>query len=246
MRVVVTGAAGLIGQEIIRELADTHELTMVDRRPVTGPRSFIIDLAQCDRHHGDVSSNPSEWQAVFAGADVVVHLAEESNPNASSQQVFHNNMHATWNVIHAAAEHNVKRVVYASSNWAVKLLEEQLAPDCYTEGGLKITSEAHQYPKQFYGMGKAFGELAGKCYVDNMLLEAFLAVRIGWFEPSCPKDALYQHLKITTRDLRSFFRRCVEAPFTGSHIVYAVSAQKSAPYDSSYTHRLLGWKPSAE
>ena len=251
MRVVVTGAAGKIGREIADELADSHELTLIDCEPLPGKSSLMMDLSEyplrADSQLSSYSSLAEErkWRKAFDGVEVVIHLAEDPEPRTAHQRVLKNNVQATWNVLHAAVHHRVRRVIYASSGWAVKLLEEQLAPACYTESGRKITSEIPPCPKNPYGIGKAFGELTGKCYSDTGQLESFLAVRLGWFDPNCPKDELYNHLKITAKDLRSLFRRCVEVPFTGFHVIYGVSAQKTAPYDLFHTRRLLSWEPSS-
>jgi len=250
MRIVITGAAGKIGREIIEDLSGLHELTLIDCKPVPGRRTVTVDLSQCHKFNGlhGLSFNRAvtrrAWKKAMGGAEIVVHLAEDSDEHALHRRVFENNMHATWNVFQAAVAQKVRRVIYASSNWAVKLLEERLAPGCYSESGLKITSDTQPCPNNPYGLGKAFGELAGKFYIDTGQLESFLAVRIGWFDPSQPRDERYSHLRITTQDLRSLFRRCVEASFTGFHVIYGVSGQQTGPYDLSYTRQLLGWEPT--
>lgn len=250
MRIVVTGAAGKIGREIIEDLSDSHELILVDRKSIPGHRSTTLDLSRCHKYTGSHthsfigSLKARAWKKAMNGAEVIVHLAEDPDQNAPYRQIFQNNIQATWNVFHAATTHKVRRVVYASSNWTVKLLEEQLAPGCYSGSGPKITSDAYPCPKNPYGLGKAFGELAGKCYTDTGQLDSFLAVRIGWFDPGKSRDQLSTPLQITAHDLRSLFRRCVEASFTGFHVIYGVSGQKNGPYDLSYTRRLLNWQPS--
>jgi len=86
--------------------------------------------------------------------------------------------------------------------------------------------------------------LLAKCYTDTGQLDSFLAVRMGCFDPGQPRDQLSSPLQITAHDLRSLFRRCVEASFTGFHVIYGVSGQQTGTYDLSYTRRLLGWEPS--
>ena len=46
MRVVITGAAGRIGSQLIDELSASHELLVMDRRPIVGRKSIIADLSQ--------------------------------------------------------------------------------------------------------------------------------------------------------------------------------------------------------
>jgi NAD+ dependent glucose-6-phosphate dehydrogenase len=241
MRVVITGAAGKIGSELIAELLDRHDLCLIDLRSVNGRPSIICDLSRIP----DGQRSPAEaklWPEAFEGADVVVHLAAEIDPEAPWQSVLPNNVQATWNVIQTAARYAVPRIVFASSNWTVKALERRLAPRCYLPDGPKITSDTPPCPLTAYGLSKALGELSGRVFVDEGRLSSFVAVRIGNHYPPF-STAESQGLWIGVGDIRSLLRRCVEAEFTGFHIVYGVSAQRTAPYDLSHTRRLLSWDP---
>jgi nucleoside-diphosphate-sugar epimerase len=46
MRVIIPGAAGEIGTQLIEELSGKHELCLIDQRPVVGHISIIADLAK--------------------------------------------------------------------------------------------------------------------------------------------------------------------------------------------------------
>jgi uronate dehydrogenase len=246
MRVVVTGAAGNIGRAMIDHLAAAHEVFLIDSKRVPGRASRVADLARSRNQITSVKTGlfgACHWQELFAAADVVIHLAEDPRSTASWQCILHNNIQTTWNVLEAAVQHRVRRVVYASSGWAVKALELQLMPACYLPDGPKIDSAAPPRPKRPYGVGKACAELMGRMLVDDGKLESFLAVRLGWYEPDPPHDETYRKLRIGREDLRRLMRRAVEAPFTGFHVAYGVSAQATAPYDLSYTRRLLDWEP---
>jgi NAD+ dependent glucose-6-phosphate dehydrogenase len=246
MRVVITGAAGKIGREIVDELSNSHELRLIDCTPVPGRMSVIANLAKYHNHTkaGLIKTwlfGTRRWLDAFAGAEIVIHLAEDPSSEASWQRVVHNNIQATWNVFETAVQHRVSRVIYPSSSWAVKALE--LAPACYLPSGPKIGSEAQLRPKNPYAISKACAEVTGRMLVDEGKLDSFVAVRLGWYHPDPPEDEAYRQLGIGAQDLRGLFRRCVEADFTGFHIVYGVSAQPIAPYDLSYTRRLLSWEP---
>lgn len=242
MRVILTGAAGAIGTQMMEELAAAHDLVLVDRVPVAGHRSIIADLAR-NRQGGYWRLWPgARWQDSFAGAEIVLHLAGEARVQAPQRRLFHDNIDATWNILEAAARHRVRRVIFASSNWAVKALERELAPACHTPDGPKIGSNAPPRPVNAYGVTKAFGETAGRTFVDEGKLGSFVAVRIGSFLPTPPADE-NNHRWIGLSDMRSLLRRCVEAEFEGFHVVYGVSAQPDAPYDLSHTRRLLSWEP---
>jgi nucleoside-diphosphate-sugar epimerase len=245
MRVVITGAAGRIGNQLVDELSGSHELLVIDRRPIIGRKSIIADLSQRPTTRGRRiwRSRSSRWSDAFKGANAVVHLAATIEPSAPWEKVCPNNIQATWNVLEAAAMHRVPRVIFASSNWAVKGVETQLAPSCYDPGGPKIDSETPPVSLTTYGLSKAFGEVAGRMFVDEGKLESFIAVRIGSYNPTPATDKIVRARWIGVEDIRSLFRRCVEAELTGFHVVYAVSGQKTAPYDLTHTRQALSWSP---
>jgi len=246
MRVVITGAAGQIGRQLIEELSDSHDLCLIDRFPVSDHRTILADLAQVrpwNRWRPFAGFLPPRWTASFENADVVLHLANEIHHTDQRKRLLFKNIQATWNVLEAAVRYQVPRVVYASSNWVVKALELELAPACYEPDGPKISSEVPPRPFTPYGISKAFGETAGRTMVDEGKLASFVAVRIGSPDraPVEKGDARFRWLGV--HDLRSLFRCCVEAEFKGFHMVYGVSAQPESPYDLSHTCSLLPWSP---
>lgn len=247
MRVVITGAAGRIGSEMVDELAQAHELRLIDRVPMAGHDSIVADLAEArDRNllkRWSKSSTP-RWMRAFEAVDAVLHLAANPSPQASWQNVLRNNIGATWNVCEAATKYNVPRVVFASSNYAVKASELALASACYTPSGPKIGSDCEPCPLTPYGISKAAGEVIGQTFVGERKLQSFVAVRIGSFNQMPPKDPTWRNLWISPGDIRSLLQRCIEAQFSGFHVVYGVSAQPTSPYDLSKTCNLLSWRPS--
>jgi NAD+ dependent glucose-6-phosphate dehydrogenase len=246
MRVVITGAAGQIGKEMVEELSDTHEICPIDRVPIPDRPSIIADLSQPKHAKGWrtlLKRARPRWVESFKGADVVLHLAGDVRNYALWESVLRDNIEATWNVFECAVQQGVRRVVFASSNWAVKALEHKWAPACYMGDRPKIGSDAPLFPLRPYGASKAFGELAGQMFVNQRQLDSFVAVRIGAYGLMASENDEYRRLWIGIPDMRSLLRRCIEEKFTGFHVVYGVSAQPEAPYDLSHTRRLLSWEP---
>ena len=247
MRIVITGAAGKIGKQVVEELSSSHDLRLIDKKRIPGQSSIVADLAQ---HRVRSLRKPwlkarlPRWMRAFEGVDIVLHFAADIRVSAPWESVAVNNIEATWNVIEAAAKFRVPAVIFASSNWAVKGLEQKLAPDCYLPEGPKIDSGMPPVPLTAYGLSKAFGELAGRMFVDEGKLQSFVAVRIGDYNPTPSTDKMSRTRWIGMEDIRSLIRRCVEADLRGFHVVYGVSSQKTAPYDLSHTQQLLSWLPS--
>ena len=239
MRIVITGAAGNIGTVLIEELEQSHELVLIDRRKLAIRHSIVADLSIPS---SDKQPDGSNWDRALENSDAVIHLTCDPE-SIVWEKMLRDNMQTTWNVLDAAANHNVPRVVFASSNWAVKAVEEHLAPSCYLPDGPKIDSDAPPYSVSSYGLTKAFGELTGRMFVEQQKLRSFVAIRIGYFNAVPLDDPIVRARWIGIDDMRSLVRRCVETEFHGFHVVYGVSAQNTAPYDLSHTRALLDWQP---
>ena len=66
-------------------------------------------------------------------------------------------------------------------------------------------------------------------FVDEQKLRSFVAVRIGSYNPVFPDDEELRTRWIGTDDIRSLFRRCIEAEFTGFHVVYGSLLSRRYP-----------------
>ena len=246
MRIIITGAAGRIGREITEELSGSNELCLIDKFPISNRKSILANLAQRrvrSYRKPWLKARLPRWMFLFEQTDVVIHLAASIQPLAPWEQVLPDNIMATYNVFEAAVLSCVPRVVFASSNWAVKAREKSMAPECYLPDGPKIESSIGPEPCTPYGLSKAFGETAGRMLVDEGKLRSFVAVRIGAYDPVPQKDAETRTRWIGSRDIRSLLRRCAEAEFDGYHVVYGISAQLESPYNLASTKQLLSWEP---
>jgi nucleoside-diphosphate-sugar epimerase len=109
MKIVVTGATGLLGSNAVKYFASNgYEVIAVDRKDGEVPNGVklivgdITDLAFCD--------------SVIAGSNAVIHLGAIPNPIEPRQfTVFQNNTVSTFAVFTAAAQAKCNIVVYASS-----------------------------------------------------------------------------------------------------------------------------------
>lgn len=240
MRVVITGASGNVGRIATRALEEDHDLVLLDRRVSEDRRVVGANLA--------ITPGPLRplwrpaWDRHFQGADVVVHLAARLNSAGWGlrgwRRIRAHNLDATWNVLRAAAKHRVPRVVYGSSTYAIR------AEMLQWRDGDPPLGDVPPRPVTLYGLSKAFGETAGRMFVDELRLRAFLAVRIGYcpLEGVPPDDPWLRGIWIGRGDLGRLLRRCVETELEGFHAVYGVSGP-DAPVDLGGTRELLDWRP---
>jgi len=159
---LVTGGAGFIGSHLVEELIRRGERVRVVDSLVTGHRENLAAVAdRVEFIEGDLAREDVATAAA-AGIDYVLHQAAiPSVPRSVTEPVFCHqaNVDATLNVLVAARDAGVRRLVFAGSssvygNVAVLPTHEGLPPDPLTPYALqKLMGE--QYLKLFtslYGL----------------------------------------------------------------------------------------------
>lgn len=110
MKILVTGATGFLGRRTVAALAPRHELRLLVR-PGASRERFPAGV---DFVAGDVTDLPSLASGA-AGCDAVLHAAALVKIDAPAAEFDRVNIGGLENVLAAAAEARVARVVYVSS-----------------------------------------------------------------------------------------------------------------------------------
>lgn len=225
--VAITGACGRIGRALVEHLAaEGHPLTLIDR-PGRGLEAMAAAGAVAELELA--RELPA---AILAGADVVVHLAGEPDPDAPWDVLLPDNIQASYNVALAALQASCRRLIVASSVHAVAASEQRpVAPDDPVA------------PANLYGVTKCFVEaLAFWCAHRGM---SAAAVRIGGFHTL---DAAQRgdadpvaDVFIAAPDLLALFGRAITADFRFA-ILHATAPGPDVLLDTSATEELLGWR----
>jgi Nucleoside-diphosphate-sugar epimerases len=117
-KVVVTGGLGFIGSHLVEALVEDNDVIIIDNRS-TGTLENLNDFAdkRPEVIEGDVAA--LNLKEIFDGCDYVFHLAalpsvvrSIDDPQASNES----NTTGTLNVLVAAKESDIKKVVFASSS----------------------------------------------------------------------------------------------------------------------------------
>jgi nucleoside-diphosphate-sugar epimerase len=111
MLYAISGGAGFLGLHLCRRLlADGHQVRTLDVAPLDNAELE----GSVEELRGDIR-NPDEVRALVAGADVVVHAAAALPIQASRASIRSVNVGGTVNVLSAARDADVRRVVFISS-----------------------------------------------------------------------------------------------------------------------------------
>ena len=113
MKCFVTGATGFLGSHVARQLlAGGAELRLLVR-PTS--RTDNIDDLSAERVIGDLR-DPKSLKKGMAGCEFVFHVAADYRLWAANrQELYDSNVDGTRNVLQAARDAGVRRVIYTSS-----------------------------------------------------------------------------------------------------------------------------------
>ncbi|HET8651949.1 MAG TPA: NAD(P)-dependent oxidoreductase [Gaiellaceae bacterium] len=240
-RVLITGAAGLIGGILRRGLADEFELSGVDARSRLF-RGRAANMRKLRSVLGD-----------FANQGAVIDLAADSDPTAGWSSIYGNNLLATYNAFEASRRADVRRVIFASSNHVTGLYEWDRPYDAIVAGryeGLDqtniplLTSDAPIRPDGLYAVGKAFGEALGRFYAEEYGLSV-ICLRIGTVN-AADRPRIPRHFAtlLTHKDLVRLVRCAIQAPDDLAYgIFYGVSNNAWRFWGLDDARESLGYVP---
>ena len=243
MRVLVTGSTGKAGRFTVRELAENgHEVFHIDReKPRESlPGSFIrLDLTDAGEVYDAIAQMRPEG---------VCHIAANPSPNGyPRQQTFQNNTMSTYNVMQAAGDAGVRRLVYAGSEMATGWLttDEHPARFPFDETDRVASPNA-------YALSKYLGEVIGETMAARYTAMSVVTLRINniimpdGYDVLADRRANYPKAGsanywsyIDVRDVASAFRAALEGESAG-HEVFLIAASDTCidiPFARAFNER---------
>ena len=160
--IVVTGAAGRLGQRVVQRLIETgHEVRGTDRIALDESPSPFVQADLCD---------PDAAASVVDGAEALVHMGAIPGPNgAPPYEMFRNNALSTFNVMMAASQQHVRRIVFSSSAFGMGWADD---PEAFVPAYLPLDEEHPMTPFEPYGLSKQVGEDIARMLARSSLTTA--------------------------------------------------------------------------
>jgi nucleoside-diphosphate-sugar epimerase len=223
MAIVVTGGSGKAGRAVVRELVDYGaDVLSVDlvRSPELPCRQLQADLTDF-----------GEAVEALRGAESVVHLAAIPAPGLRPDELtFRVNTTSTYNVFSAAAQHGLRRVVWASSETVLGLPFERERP-AYAP----IDEEHPAYPEYSYALSKLISEELARQFsrwtgipfvglrFSNVIEPAdYVQFPTFWQDPLLRKWNLWGYVDV--RDVAQACRLAVESDLAGAEVFIVAAA----------------------
>lgn len=113
MKILVTGADGLLGNNLVRELLKRdHDVTAMIEEGKKPQALVGIDVKMVE---GNIL-NPESMNTLLEGAEVVYHCAANTNVWPAKAEIINKvNIDGTKNVIDACLKHGVKRMIFVGT-----------------------------------------------------------------------------------------------------------------------------------
>ena len=227
--VLLTGAAGHIGRTFYEASRGRYRFVLTDLVQAD------YDLEPGDTFEQVDLTRPGAAAPLAARADVIVHMAAESDETSAFDDLLGPNIILTTLLLEAAAQAGVSRFVYASSLHAV----HGYSDDQPVADGMPVR------PTSAYGATKCYCEALCSCYADTTGLSV-VALRIGDFEECGSleiRNAFDCSAWISPRDLVQLINCAIEAPDIRFFIAHGVSNNRVKRLDLAETRHVLGYEP---
>ena len=203
--VAITGASGLLGREIVAELAGRYELRGLD---------ISVGRSNQSIRYADIL-NLDALRAAFEGCAAVVHGAALQTGQAQDR-IFATNAVGTWNVMQAAFETGVRRLVLISSECAVGAVNLANLPPS-APSYLPIDDDHPLLPADAYGVSKQTSESIARAFAGRGMqvvtlrpVSIYVAGMESMMRQAQGDDDPYMWLYVEGRDVARAVRLALE------------------------------------
>lgn len=219
-RLLLTGAAGGLGKVLRQSLRPfTRILRLSDIAEVAPALDESEEVQLCDL------ADKQAVDQLVAGVDAILHFGGVS-VERPFEEILGANICGVFHIYEAARRHNVKRVIFASSNHVIGFHKQ----------GHRLDAYSPRRPDSYYGLSKCYGEDMASFYFDRYGIET-VSIRIG-SSFSEPQNRRMMSTWLSYGDLTQLLECALYTPNVGHTVVYGVSDNQNVWWDNSYAAHL--------
>lgn len=219
-RLLLTGAAGGLGQVLRQRLRPlAHILRLSDISEMAPAQDDREEIRPCDL------ADKQAVDQLVQGVDAILHFGGVS-VERPFEEILGANICGVFHIYEAARRHNVKRVIFASSNHVIGFHKQDQTLDAHSL----------RRPDSYYGLSKSYGEDMASFYFDRYGIET-VSIRIG-SSFSEPQNRRMMSTWLSFGDLTQLLECALYTPNVGHTVVYGVSDNQNVWWDNQYASHL--------
>lgn len=244
MKVLITGACGFLGRDLIAELEGSHELRLLDRNRPEEATMFRPGVSEgapapfSTPHHFTKAAitDANAIRSAVEGADAIIHLAASvTGLPEFGQGTFEANALGMFIVLDEARKAGVKRFLCASSINAFGTIYWRISGKPVEYDRLPLDESFPPVPEDPYSLSKYVNELtcaaftraydittAAFRFAGVYSVEAYEAARQSLAPTENWSDDLFQWVHV--KDIARGLRQALECHMLPAHGVYTLAA----------------------
>jgi nucleoside-diphosphate-sugar epimerase len=232
MNVLILGANGHLGPHVVKALEPHHRLRLTDIKPVETPHEFM---------HVDVSWLEQVMQAA-EGMEAIVNL---SVLRQDRQLAFDVSMMGCYNVMRAAVEHGIKRVINTGPHFTLagRTYEEfdyDIGPDIVSQSGTLL-----------YALTKSLGQEICRVFTENHDVYVQTYLFYHFIDPARMTPGTdTTPFSISWGDAAEAFRLGLEIDLaklpSKCEVFYIFADMPHGKFSNEKAKRILGFAPKAD
>ena len=229
MNILVTSASTRLARHLASQLSADHDVQLTDRNDVPGAQNFSL----CDLNHDEATND------LVRGMDVIVHSGELNSALSVSGQL-DDAMRCAYNLLWAASEEKVPRLIYLNSLSVMGRHDEAYAVTERWKPAL--TTETSD-------LGYHLGEFVCREFARENKIEV-ISLRLGelvWDDGEASSSALYPE------DAVQAIQKALSAEVSDGHagsttnwnVFHIQSAVPNARFLTATAQQALGYQPTS-